>query len=70
MSNAEIKNEDNGTLEEILDNLDGLIEEMQKGDLTLEETFAGYKKGIELTLKAEKKIEKIESDIKLLTPDE
>lgn len=58
------------TLEEMLTELDGLIGSMQKDSLSLEETFAGYKQGLELVRKCNEKIEKIECDIKLLDPAE
>ena len=58
------------TLEEIFKSLDGVIGEMQRPDLSLEETFARYKEGVELTKKAGEKIEKIECDIKLINGDE
>lgn len=56
-------------LEELFGQLEELIGDMQSGEKTLEETFAGYKKGLELVEKCNKKIEKIECDIKLLNPD-
>lgn len=57
------------TLEEMMQKLEKLIEGMQSGELTLEETFADYKKGLELVEKCSGRIEKIECDIKLLEPD-
>ena len=57
------------TLEEMMQKLEKLIEGMQSGELTLEETFADYKKGLALVEKCSGRIEKIECDIKLLEPD-
>ncbi len=66
---SEINEKETG-LEEMLGELDGIIEKMQGGQLSLEETFEDYKKGVDLVEKCSKKIEKIECDIKLLNPDE
>ena len=68
MANEEIKGQE--TLEEMFAQLDSLIEKMQDKDMSLEDTFAGYKKGLELVEACNQKIEKIECDIKLLSPDE
>ena len=57
------------TLEEMMKKLEELIEGMQSGEKTLEETFADYKKGLELAEKCAGRIEKIECDIRLLEPD-
>ena len=57
------------SLEEVLAELDTVINSLQTDKLTLEETFAGYKKGLSLAEEAGKKIDKIECDIKMLDPD-
>ena len=67
MSDTQDKNEE--SLEEMMSKLDKLIEGMQSGEQTLEETFADYKKGLELVEKCAGRIDKIECDIKLLEPD-
>lgn len=54
------------SLKEAFEQLDGLIEKMQEGELSLEETFSLYKKGIALVELADSKIEKVECDIKKL----
>jgi len=64
------ENEKQPSLEEIFKNLDEVIGMLQSKELTLEETFAGYKKGLELVEQANGRIEKIESDIRLLDPSE
>lgn len=70
MSDTQINTEEKEeTLENMMQQLEELIEGMQSSQQTLEETFADYKKGLELVEKCGKKIEKIECDIKLLDPD-
>ena len=54
------------TLEEAFKQLDELIEKMQVSDIPLEDAFALYKKGISLVEFCNKKIEKVECDIKLV----
>ena len=66
---SDTQDKDEGSLEEMMDQLEKLIEIMQSGEQTLEETFADYKKGLELVEKCAGRIEKIECDIKLLEPD-
>ena len=66
----EMENVQEASLEEMFEQLDSLIEKMQGKDMTLEETFAGYKQGLELVEKCSSKIEKIECDIKLLSAEE
>ena len=55
------------TLEEAFEELDGLIEKMEESDLPLEESFALYKKGLSLVEYCNKKIEKVECDIRKVT---
>lgn len=70
MNDTEIRTEEKeATLEEMFGQLEELIGGMQSKEQTLEETFADYKSGLELVRKCSEKIEKIECDIKLLTPD-
>ncbi len=66
MSEENIINEEM-TLEEAFEELDGLIEKMETSDLPLEETFGLYKKGLSLVEFCNKKIEKVECDIKKVT---
>ncbi len=55
------------TLEEAFEQLDELIEKMEESELPLEESFALYKKGVSLVEYCNKKIEKVECDIKKVT---
>ena len=69
MSNEVIKDkETQPSLEEIFKELDEVINGLQSSELSLEETFAGYKKGLELVEQANGRIEKIENEMKILNP--
>lgn len=61
------KKQDEITLEEAFEQLDELIEQMEENDLPLEDSFALYKKGVQLVEYCNKKIEKVECDIKKVT---
>ena len=54
------------TIDELLRKLDGQIEKMQSDDLSLEDTFNLYKSGLSMIEECNRKIEKIECDIKVL----
>ena len=54
------------TLEQAFDALDEITKKMEAGGLSLEETFSLYKEGLSLVELCDKKIEKVESDIKIL----
>ncbi len=55
------------TLEEAFEQLDELIEKMEDSELPLEESFELYKNGVSLVEVCNKKIEKVECDIKKVT---
>lgn len=55
------------TLEEAFEQLDELIDKMEDSELPLEESFELYKKGVSLVEVCNKKIEKVECDIKKVT---
>ena len=54
------------TLEQAFEQLDKITEKMEEGSLSLEETFALYKEGLSLVEFCNNKIEKVESDIRIL----
>ena len=54
------------TLEQAFEQLDKITEKMEEGSLSLEETFALYKEGLSLVELCSSKIEKVESDIRIL----
>ncbi len=54
------------TLEKALDELNNLISEMEKPDISLEESFKKYNEGIELIKFCNSSIEKIEKKLVVL----
>lgn len=65
--NEETKINEEMSLEEAFEELDGLIEKMETSELPLEETFRLYKQGLSLVEFCNQKIEKVECDIKKVT---
>ena len=65
--NEETKINEEMSLEEAFEELDGLIEKMETSQLPLEETFRLYKQGLSLVEFCNQKIEKVECDIKKVT---
>lgn len=57
------------TLEDAFRMLDSLIAKMEERELPLEESFAFYKKGLELVEFCNGKIEKVECDIRKVTEE-
>ena len=53
-------------LESSFKRLDEIIERMEQGELSLEESFKLYKEGVELVGACNESIEKVEKDIKLI----
>ena len=65
--NEETKINEEMSLEEAFEELDGLNEKMETSQLPLEETFRLYKQGLSLVEFCNQKIEKVECDIKKVT---
>ena len=53
-------------LESSFKRLDEIIEKMEQGELSLEESFKLYKEGVELVGACNESIEKVEKEIKLI----
>lgn len=53
-------------IEENFKELDVLLEKMQDEDVTLDESFEMYKKGVEIVKDSNEQIEKIEKQIEVL----
>lgn len=53
-------------IEENFKELDELLEKMQDEDVTLDESFEMYKKGVEIVKDSNEQIEKIEKQIEVL----
>lgn len=58
--------EKNLSIEDIYDKLDGLIEQMDSEDISLEDSFKLYNEGLMLVKECNEKIEKVEKDIEVL----
>jgi len=56
-------------LEETFTKLDQVIEALEQGDLSLEESFARYKEGMKLLEACSTSIDRIEKQLIVLKPD-
>lgn len=65
LENKAIENK-TGNLDEMFKELEGLIGEFDKGELTLEESFDQYKKGMDLLKKCNDVIESVEKKVLVL----
>lgn len=54
------------TLEESFEKLDGLVNQLENGDLTLEESFSLYKDGIKLVENCNGILDKVEKKLVIL----
>ena len=58
------------TLEESFEALDEIIESLQGGGLTLEESFKRYEEGMKLIKNCNDSIDKVEKKLRLISGDE
>ena len=54
------------TLEQSLDKLEQVMEELGSPELSLEESFAKYKQGMDLLLQCNRAIDKVEKELMIL----
>ena len=66
MSGKDREPEDNRTLQDIFAQLDEVIEGMEQEEVSLEETFELYHKGMDMLKLCSDKIDKVEKKIPLL----
>ena len=66
MSGKDREPEDNRTLQDIFAQLDEVIEGMEQEEVSLEETFELYHKGMDMLKLCSDKIDKVEKKILLL----
>ena len=52
--------------EDALENLEGLVEAMEEGELSLEDSLKAFEQGIKLTRECQAALEKAEQKVKLL----
>ena len=57
------------SLEQILEQLDGTIEKLQSGDVSLEESFELYKKGMDYVKLCSETIEQVEKKVLMLNQE-
>lgn len=58
------------TIEESFASLDAIIEELQNGDLTLEESFQKYEEGMKLIKNCNTAINKVEKKLEVINGEE
>ena len=58
------------TLEESFDALDGIIDELQRGELSLEESFKKYEEGLKLIKNCNDSIDKVEKKLLVINGGE
>ncbi len=58
--------ENNETLEQMLDRIDEIIEKLNDEDIPLEEAFAEYSKGVKLVGECNKSIDRVEKKVQVL----
>lgn len=58
------------TLEDTLAEIEGIIEQLQQRDISLEDSFGLYKKGIEKIKVCNKKIDAVEKKLLILNEEE
>ncbi len=63
------KVEEKLSLEQILEKLDGTIEKLQSGDVSLEESFELYKKGMDYVKLCSETIEQVEKKVLMLNQE-
>jgi len=69
LKKAEKEQKEKKDLNEIFENLDGLLEKME-GEDSLEKSFAIYQKAVSLLKEANESIDQIEKQVKLLDSDQ
>ena len=57
------------TLEEAFEKLDGMLAALESRDITLEESFQNYQRGMELLKKCNEKIDLVEKKMQLINEE-
>ena len=60
---------DSQTFEFALENLEQLVEQLESGDLSLEDSLAAFEKGVALVKHCNQKLSEVEKKIELLVRD-
>ena len=56
-------------LEKTLDTLEGLVEKMESGDMSLEESLQAFEQGVRLTREAQQALQAAEQKVRILLQD-
>ena len=57
-------------LEKTLDSLESLVEQMESGDLSLDESLKAFEQGVRLTRQAQQALQAAEQKVRILLQDE
>jgi exodeoxyribonuclease VII small subunit len=57
------------TFEQQLESLEAIVEKLEDGDLSLEDSLAHYEKGIKLTKECQKLLDKAQQKVSILNED-
>ena len=63
------KKEEKLSLEQVLERLDETIEQLQSGDVSLEESFELYKQGMDYVKRCSETIEQVEKKVLMLNQE-
>ena len=61
---------DKGNYEEAMESLETIVEALERGELSLDESLSMFQKGIELSKYCSKRLDEIEKKITILLEDE
>lgn len=64
-----MENEKEVPFEAVLQRLEGIVTQLEKGDIPLEESLKAYEKGVQLVREAEKRLQGMEMRIEELLSD-
>jgi len=64
-----MENEKEVPFEVVLQSLEGIVTQLEKGDVSLEDSLKAYEKGVQLVREAEKRLEGMEMRIEELLSD-
>jgi exodeoxyribonuclease VII small subunit len=64
-----MENEKEVPFEVVLQRLEGIVSQLEKGDVSLEDSLKAYEKGVQLVREAEKRLEGMELRIEELLSD-
>lgn len=64
-----MENEKEVPFETVLQRLEGIVTQLEKGEISLEDSLRAYEKGVQLVREAEKRLEGMETRIEELLAD-